>query len=37
MPPVETSRCAIERLILGYAERIDRGDFAGVLIALPKP
>jgi ketosteroid isomerase-like protein len=30
MPPVETSRDAIERLILTYAERIDRGDFAGV-------
>jgi SnoaL-like domain len=30
MPAVEASREAIERLILGYAERIDRGDFAGV-------
>jgi ketosteroid isomerase-like protein len=30
MPRVETSRQAIERLILTYAERIDRGDFAGV-------
>jgi 3-phenylpropionate/cinnamic acid dioxygenase small subunit len=30
MPPVETSRDAIEKLILAYAERIDRGDFAGV-------
>jgi len=30
MPPVEASRDAVERLILSYAERIDRGDFAGV-------
>lgn len=30
MPAVEASRDAIERLILSYAERIDRGDFAGV-------
>lgn len=30
MPAVEASRAAIERLILSYAERIDRGDFAGV-------
>lgn len=27
---MEASRVAIERLILAYAERIDRGDFAGV-------
>lgn len=27
---MEASRAAIERLILSYAERIDRGDFAGV-------
>jgi ketosteroid isomerase-like protein len=30
MPPVGASREAIEALILAYAERIDRGDFAGV-------
>jgi len=30
MPAVEASHVAIERLILGYAECIDRGDFAGV-------
>ncbi len=30
MPAVEASREAVERLILTYAERIDRGDFAGV-------
>ena len=42
IPPVEASRNAIERLTLTHAERIDRGDFAGVgdvsrhlLITLP--
>jgi hypothetical protein len=30
MPRVETNRGAIEGLIFRYAERIDRGDFAGL-------
>lgn len=30
MAAVEATRVAIERLIFSYAERVDRGDFAGV-------